>query len=130
MKAYAEYSFYVEQYLMGRERPIGERDFPYWAMQASLQIRRLTFGRLDSMEALPENAQMCCCEVAEKLHSFEAAKDSNGMILQSYGNDGDTGTYKADDMTEKAVNKSVAGIIRKWLSSTGLMYCGVYAHES
>ena len=47
------------------------------------------------------------------------------MILQSYGNDGDTGTYKTDDYSEEKVKAAVNDIIRRWLMHTGLLYCGV-----
>ena len=79
------------------------------------------------MEIIPEDVQMCCCEVAEKLYLYDAAKDNNGMILQSYGNDGDTGTYKTDDLTAEAIENAVSEIIERWLIHTGLMYCGVDA---
>ena len=59
------------------------------------------------------------------MYSAEAAKEDNGMVLQSYGNDGETGTYKVDDVSEDAVNRRATEIIRKWLLYTGLMYCGV-----
>ena len=42
-----------------------------------------------------------------------------------YGNDGETGTYKTDELSEAGIRRSVAGIVRKWLVNTGLMYCGV-----
>ena len=47
------------------------------------------------------------------------------MVLQSYGNDGETGTYKTDDLSESGVQRSIVKIIRKWLVNTDLMYCGV-----
>lgn len=125
MKCYADYEFYVTSYLLGRNPAIPEKGADYWFMLASEKIREQTFDRLDNVEEIPEKAKMCCCEAAEKLYSFEAAKEGNGMILQSYGNDGETGTYKSDDMSERAVKKSVCGIIRKWLGSSGLLYCGV-----
>ena len=77
------------------------------------------------MEEIPEAVRMCCCEIAEKLYSVESVKDENGMVLQSYGNDGETGTYKTDDLSESGVQRSIVKIIRKWLVNTDLMYCGV-----
>ena len=47
------------------------------------------------------------------------------MILQRYGEDRETGTYKTDELSEAGIRRSVAGIVRKWLVNTGLMYCGV-----
>ena len=68
---------------------------------------------------------MCCCELAEKLYSLESARDENGMFLQSFSNDGESGAYKTDDMSEVGIRRSVSGIVKKWLLHTGLMYCGV-----
>lgn len=123
MKVYADCEYYYETY-HGSKLKDGD-SFNYWMIQATSIIRNLTFGRIDQMEIIPEEVQMCCCEVAEKLYAQEAAKEENGMILQSYGNDGETGTFKVDELSEEAVQKSTLQIVRKWLARTGLMYCGV-----
>lgn len=125
MKTYADLEFYHSGYLLGREQSISNEAFPYWAMLASGEIRQRTFERVDSMDKIPEAVQMCCCEIAEKLYSVESVKDENGLIMQSYGNDGETGTYKTEDLSEKQVQKNISQITRKWLSNTDLMYCGV-----
>ncbi|MCI6535108.1 MAG: hypothetical protein SOV77_09580 [Lachnospiraceae bacterium] len=125
MKAYTDTAFYKNSYLLGREIQIPEKEFDYYAMLASVQIRHNTFDRIDNMDTIPEEVQMCCCEVAEKLYMVDAAKGENGLIQQSFGNDGETGTYKVDEMSEEAVQKSISCIIRKWLVNTGYMYCGV-----
>lgn len=125
MQAYTDISFYIDSYLCGRNLKIPEKEFKYWSMLASAQIRRNTFDRIDDLETIPEEVQMCCCEVAEKLYIAESAKSENGMIQQSFGNDGETGTFKVDEMSEEAVQKSISCIIRKWLVNTGFMYCGV-----
>lgn len=125
MKIYADIGFYKTDYLMGRIPVMPEEDFDYWSMLATSEIRKRTFSRIDHMDNTPEEAKMCCCEVLEKLYKFESAKSENGLILQSYNNDGEAGTYKLDDMTEPALKKEVVSIIRRWLSGTELLYCGV-----
>ncbi len=125
MKNYTDVEFYKNHYLFGRTPKISDADFPYWVMLASGEIRQRTFGRIDSLAEVPEEAGMCCCELAEKLYTVESMKDENGMILQSYGNDGETGTYKTDDLSEPEVRRGIIRIIQKWLGNTGLMYCGV-----
>ncbi|MCI9025432.1 MAG: hypothetical protein HFG92_13535 [Dorea sp.] len=125
MKIYADTEFYRNQYLLGRTPKIPDADFPYWAMLASGEIRQRTFCRIDDLAEVLEEAGMCCCELAEKLYAVESMKDENGMILQSYGNDGETGTYKIDDLSELEVRRGITRIIRKWIGNTGLMYCGV-----
>ena len=105
MKIYVDYDFYVKKYLIGRN-PVLHR-------------------RLETMNEIPEEAKMCCCNVAEKIYSFESLKDEDGRILHSYSNDGDSGTYVDEDYTEDGLEKAVYQIIHKWLSFTGLLYCGV-----
>ncbi len=124
MKVYADLDFYHSGYLLGREPSISDEAFPYWAMLATSEIRQRTFNRVDDMEEIPETVQMCCCEIAEKLYSVESVKDENGMILQSYGNDGETGTYKTEELSEKQIRKSIGQIVSRWLANTGLLYCG------
>ena len=68
---------------------------------------------------------MCCCEVANKLYQHESTKDESGKILQSYSNDGESGTYLVSELTESALEKEIYKIIYRHLSLTGLMYAGV-----
>lgn len=126
MKSYADIEFYKDSYLLGRTPKIPDAEFPYWAMLASGEIRQRTFGRVDALEDIPEEIRMCCCEVAEKLYLMESAKGENGMVLQSFSNDGESGTFKTDDMSEAGIRRGVSRCIRRWLIHTGLMYCGVY----
>lgn len=125
MKSYADYQSYEKTYLLGRKAKIQSSEFAYWSFQASSVIRQNTFSRIDSMDKIPEEVVMCCCEIAERLYQAEAVRSEEGKILQSYGNDGETGTYKVDEFSENAIKRSVSSITRKWLASTGLMYCGV-----
>lgn len=125
MISYADLEFYKNSYLMGRDSKIPDKEFPYWAVLASGEIRQRTFNRVDNMTDIPEEVKMCCCEAAEKLYLAEAAKDENGMVMQSFSNDGESGTYKTDDMSETGIQRGISRTIRKWLIHTGLMYCGV-----
>lgn len=125
MKLYADSDFYFNEYLQGRSEVVPVNDFPYWSTLATSEIKNRTFGRVDALGEVPENVQMCCCEVAEKLYVGENVKSDNGMVLQSYSNDGESATFKADDVSADAIQRSVEDIIRRWLSYTGLLYCGV-----
>lgn len=125
MKVYANEQFYLNEYLLGKEPTIPIDDITYWLAQASRKINRRAFGRTDALQEVPDEVKMCCCAVAEKLYHFESAKGENGMVLQSYGNDGDTATYKTTDMSELAISEKVLDIIEEWLMPTGLLYCGV-----
>lgn len=128
MRVYADLEFYYETY--GGVKLSNEAELKRWIMRATSEIRHYTFGRIDQMENIPEEAQMCCCEVAERLYVADKAKSENGAILQSYSNDGESATYAVADISEDAVKKEVYDIIHRWLSLTGLMYCGVGNYES
>lgn len=125
INTYADYDFYKNSYLHGREAKISESDFDYWSFLVSSEMRQHTFGRLDSLAEIPDEVRMCCCEISEKRYTFENAKDESGMILQSFGNDGQTGTYKTDGMSEADVIQETYKIMHRWLGMTGLLYCGV-----
>ncbi len=125
MESYADSKFYTEDYLHRKDQIVPSEEFPYWAAQATSEVRERTFGNVDLLDNVPEDVQMCCCEVAEKLYRYEAAKGDNGLILQSYGNDGDTGSYKTDDYSQEAFAVAIDKIVRRWLVHTGLMYLGV-----
>jgi len=122
---YADKNFYLDQYLSGKEPTIPIDEIEYWLAQASRKINRRAFGKTDALQEVPDEVKMCCCAVAEKLYQFESAKSENGMVLQSYGNDGETATYKTTDMSELAISGKVLEIIEEWLMPTGLLYCGV-----
>lgn len=125
MTIYADKNFYLDQYLSGKEPTIPIDEIEYWLAQASRKINRRAFGKTDTLQEVPDEVKMCCCAVAEKLYQFESAKSENGMVLQSYGNDGETATYKTTDMSESAISSKVLEIIEEWLMPTGLLYCGV-----
>lgn len=125
MTIYADKNFYLDQYLSGKEPTIPIDEIKYWLAQASRKINRRAFGKTDALQEVPDEVKMCCCAVAEKLYQFESAKSENGMVLQSYGNDGETATYKTTDMSELAISGKVFEIIEEWLMPTGLLYCGV-----
>lgn len=58
LKGYADFEFYKNQYLLGRAPKIPDADFSYWAMLASGEIRRRTFGRIDALDEVPEEVGM------------------------------------------------------------------------
>lgn len=44
--AYADYDYYVDNYLLGRAPAVPDIDFPYWEKQAERLLDQHTFGRL------------------------------------------------------------------------------------
>lgn len=120
---YADEIFYNEKYLLGR-KPVVTTGFSFYARQASQLIDRYTFGRLSGVEDIPEEVQMCCCELAEaEFKREQQQKASGGKTSEKIG------TYSATfgsakEMDSVAVSKQ-RSIIMKWLGNTGLCYRGV-----
>ena len=67
---YADEDFYKNKYLLGRKAAISS-GFPFYARQASQIMDQYTFGRLTIMEDVPEEAKLCCCELAEVIYRQE-----------------------------------------------------------
>ena len=122
MTAYAEYEYYTEEY--GR-KIIPPNDFDHFSKMASVEINKYTFNNLADVEEIPDVVKECCCEVAEKLYLFGESKGDKGLVLSSYGNDGETASYNVKGMTEEEMPNTIKRIVKKWLGNTGLMYCGV-----
>lgn len=124
MLRYADKEYYANTYRCGAEKIPGSQ-FAYYAMLSTKELRARTFGNIDEKKELPDEVRMCCCEVAEKLFDVDNARAENGLVLQSYSNDGDSGTYQTSEMTGEGIAETIDEIVRGWLLNTGLMYCGV-----
>lgn len=120
---YADENFYREKYLLGR-KPAISTGFGYYARQASQIIDQYTFGRLSGLQEVPEEAKLCCCELAESLYSTEKQKKASGGKTSEK-----IGTYSVSFATAKESSESHVneqrGIVYKWLADTGLCYQGV-----
>lgn len=122
---YADESFYESKYLLGR-KPVISTGFLFYARQASQIIDQYTFGRLkDTAEAdIPEEVQMCCCELAEaELRSEKQKKESGGKTSEKIGTY--AVTFGGALESAKAAAEERRAIVMKWLANTGLCYQGV-----
>lgn len=125
MVIYADLDFYTNEYRknMCGNTAIADSDFPHYALKATKEIRARTFGNIREDDILDE-VMMCCCEIAEKLFNLDRARGENGMVLQSYSNDGDSGTFQTADMTQAGISAGIDQIVRSWLLDTGMLFCG------
>lgn len=131
---YADYDFYTNEYF---GRAISEDDFPRLALRGSQYIDYITQGRAEAKAGL-EAVKMCCCELAEKYQTIEAAQElaqkslaagaSDGLEVQSetvggwsksYRSGGDSAQSAAQVAAEsKAALYSIA---QRHLARTGLL---------
>ena len=120
---YADEEFYKNKYLLGR-KPVISTGFPFYAREASYHIDWYTFGRLAAMTDIPEEVQMCCCELAEAIYQQQKTeKDASGKTSEK------NGTYSvsygsSQELATAAVQKQHQ-IVMKWLENIGLCYQGV-----
>ena len=81
--AYADYSYYGADYLLGRSPEVSEGDFPFWEKQAEKELDKYTFGRLRADESLiSDDVKDCACAITELLYKADkasSAADSNGI---------------------------------------------------
>lgn len=121
---YADYTFYTDKYLQGKEAVINTADFPFFALKATKAIKQYTFDNIDENEPIIEEVQMCCCELAEYFFDFEhqSKNQTNGILSEKVGEL--SITYESGKSKEEYRQNITKGIIYTWLSSTGLLYRG------
>ena len=124
MTAYANYSFYTDEYLSGRAAAVTSADFSFYANNASKIIDRYTFSHVDP-DNVPEEVKMCCCELAELAYKSENSKAAvkNGIASESV--QGWSQSYESSDSRRLSLRSAQRDCIFKWLSGTGLLYAGV-----
>lgn len=116
MTAWVDIFFYPE-YLCGREQVIPDADFAYYARRATAEIKRYT----GDIEPVPEEAKLCCCEVAELLYRGDSAdtgivSESNGSLSQ---------TYESGDARRAALREKIKSAVYTYLADGGYLYRGV-----
>lgn len=128
---YVNYGYYESKYLLGREPTVPEDDFMFWEKQTERVLNQHTFGRLTTdTELLTDEVKDCACELAELLYQADKSAQQaavQGGVLQSYSNDGESGTFDLSQstFTEKGKAKKISEIIHRYLGNTGLLYRGV-----
>ena len=128
---YANYGYYESRYLMDLEAKIPEEDYPFWEKQAERVLNQHTFSRLAANFGLLTNeVKDCTCELAELLYQadkYAKREAEQGGPLQSYSNDGESGTFDLSQSvyTESGKQKKIKEIIHRHLGNTGLLYMGV-----
>lgn len=114
---YADYAYYTKNYL-GTE--ITAEKFGPNILVASALIDRLTFGRIQRLDAVPEPVKRAACAAAECLYQNEVRASRE---IASENNDGYSVTY-ATGGTQKDATANAVAKIRSFLAPTGLLYRG------
>ena len=123
MQAYTDEMYYINDYLKGR-KPVITTGFLFYAQSASQVIDRYTFSRLKAVPEVPEEVQMCCCELAESEYRREKQqKESGGKTSENIGTY--SVSFTSAQESAQAVAREQRNIVMKWLADTGLCYQGV-----
>lgn len=117
MTNYADYAYYVGTY---KGAVIDAASFDTFALKATLEIKKYTFKRIVDTD-IPDDAKMCCCEVAELLFK-DKQEDAKGVASEKVGEY--SVSYVSSEAKEKLLSLSVQSIIYNWLAMTGLLYRG------
>lgn len=124
MTVYADYDFYNNEYLQGRDPAVAQKEFAFYARSASKLIDIYTFGNIDSAD-VPDEVRLCCCELAEQIcnadHSEIAGKE--GVASESVL--GWSQSYESTSSRKEAAENAQRSCVYKWLSGTGLLFAGV-----
>ncbi len=141
--AYADYNYYVSEYLLGKTPAVPETEYLYWEKQSRAEIDAYTFCRLNGTKTvISTQVKDCTCAIAELLYrahsvSEQAFQAGGAGPLVSYSNDGESGTYDLSQSiyTEDGKRAEIKRLVYKYLGNTGLLYAGVsgcrrYHHES
>lgn len=116
---YAEYGFYLNDYLKGREAALNKSDFDFYAVKATKVIEQYTFGRV---ETVTDDVKNCCCELAENMQAEAKTSGRSGVTSERVGDYSVSYASAADERTERSAE--CRHILRLWLGSTGLLYRG------
>lgn len=129
MAAYADYTYYTDEYLGSA---IASGDFDALALQASAVIDQLTFDRAapiitaDTPAATVTKIKNAVCAVAEQLQT-NAASGTDGIASESEGNY--SVTYTTDSAHQQTAYKKLYDAAGLWLGNTGLMFSGFMTGE-
>jgi hypothetical protein len=139
---YANWDFYINEYLLGKEPVMTESDFPFSVREASRYIDKHTFMRVRSMiepidEELPEGeldgripriVSEAACALGELYykHGVSLGKlyDRNGVMILPQGISAKQLTGFDPAALEEQLEKSLQKAISTYLAHTGLLFRG------
>ena len=117
MTTYADYAYYTDTY---KGAVIDAASFDLYARKATQKIKLYTFNRIAD-DNIPDEAKMCCCELAEVIFKAEQ-EDTKGIASEKVGEH--SVAYVSAEARENLMHISTRNIVNTWLAMTGLLYRG------
>lgn len=108
------YEYYLSSYNCGREGKLSPSDFDFYCRRATEEVALRINGKAD--EEHKNSVRLAICEVADLISSSAAPHN-----IKSENIDGYSVTYK----DHAPLSLSIASILEKHLSGSGLLYRGV-----
>ncbi len=118
---FADYSYYLNEYLCGMTAVLNEHTFAFYQRKAQQRIKQYTHGNIDE-SAVPDCVKLCCCELAEYLFKAEKSRPQTGVASESVGDM--SVSYKQEDFS-RLIARDVRNIIYTNLADTGLLFGGI-----
>lgn len=125
---YADYEWYTAGY---GGSLLTESNFPRYARWASALIDAMTYGNITSDDYVTDVVKDATCAAAEQAYQYWQANVNvdagTGGTAKSESNDGYSITYGevASTSSLEALKTECAGLIKIYLSNTGLLFRGV-----
>ena len=120
MTNYADYAYYTDTY---GGAVIDTASFDLYAARATQTIKLYTFNRIAD-DNIPDEAKMCCCELAELIFRHETESGKGSVASEKVG--GYSVTYADSEKLKATFNADTKSIMFKWLAMTDLLYRGCY----
>lgn len=116
MANYADFEYYTSTY---KGAVLDAASFDLYARKATQTIKLQTFNRIKA-DSIPEEARMCCCELAEELYK----QDGYDEYVQSEKKGEWSVSYVSGKDADAINQNKIRDIIYRWLAMTGLLYRG------
>ncbi len=117
MENYADFEYYTNTY---KGAVLDTASFDTYARKATQMIKLHTFNRIKE-DNIPDEAKMCCCELAETIYKHE--KENAGNITSEKVGEYSV-SYVDKEKAEAIFQGKCTSIIYNWLATTGLLYRG------
>lgn len=123
---YTDINFYLNEYMAGGDMKIPDEEIARYLRKASVLLDQYTFGRIAELPEIPEEIEICVCELAELQYKSDMLQQ-NGGIVTSWSNDGQSGSMDISNsrFTGEGYLKEVRNIVNRNLHRYhALIYTG------
>ncbi len=122
MKAWADFEYYLEKYLMGKAPSVSPESFSFYAARATAFVKRYTLDNIAD-NAVPDEAKNAVCAVCDILCGYDEVSSGIGVTSEKTGDL--SVTYESGAERERELNSRIRSAVYMYLAPGGYLYCGV-----